>query len=210
MMAFCDTEMTEQRRPGGIRLIPRRGNDWINRYPLDGRRREPPQRAVVPVDGEVVACDESGLAVFDLLRHGPSRKTFATLIALLELDGADLHCKPTEVRKATLASACATVEWGMGKIEDQRTSRLPATSRASSMTGSANRRRSSESTSTSLNLDASRPSPIRCASQPGVRAAMAPDARAPNCGGLSLPCFEASARGRSLLWHRTRLCTRPL
>lgn len=33
------------------------------------------------IDGEVVACDESGLAVFDLLRHGPSRKTFATLIA---------------------------------------------------------------------------------------------------------------------------------
>ena len=83
-------------------------------------------------------------------------------------------------------------------------SRLPATSRASSMAGSSNRRRSSEPTSTPLSSDAPRPSPIRWASQPGVRAAMAPDARAPNCGGRSLPKLEASARGRSLPWHRTR------
>jgi ATP-dependent DNA ligase len=37
------------------------------------------------IDGEVVACDENGLAVFDLVRHGSRRKTYATLIAFKSL-----------------------------------------------------------------------------------------------------------------------------
>jgi hypothetical protein len=43
------------------------------------------------IDGEVVACDENGLAIFDRLRHGQRRKSYAMLVAfdLLELDGAD-------------------------------------------------------------------------------------------------------------------------
>jgi hypothetical protein len=43
------------------------------------------------IDGDVVACDENGLAIFDRLRHGQRRKSYAMLVAfdLLELDGAD-------------------------------------------------------------------------------------------------------------------------
>ena len=57
------------------------------------------------IDGEVLACDENALAIFDLLRHGARRKTDALLVAfdLLELDGADLRRKPIEERKRQLA-----------------------------------------------------------------------------------------------------------
>jgi bifunctional non-homologous end joining protein LigD len=57
------------------------------------------------IDGEVVACDENGLAIFDMLRHGPRRKSNALLVAfdLLQLDGADLRRMPIEDRKRRLA-----------------------------------------------------------------------------------------------------------
>jgi hypothetical protein len=43
------------------------------------------------IDGEVVVCDEQGLAVFDLLRRGSRVRHEAHLYAfdLLELDGRD-------------------------------------------------------------------------------------------------------------------------
>ena len=53
----------------------------------------------VLIDGEVVCCDERGLAIFATLRQ---RRNEA--IALLELDGTDMRREPIEVRKATLAS----------------------------------------------------------------------------------------------------------
>jgi bifunctional non-homologous end joining protein LigD len=50
-------------------------------------------------------CDEKGLAVFDLLRHGSRIKPKAVLFAfdLLELDGEDLRSTPIEMRKRKLA-----------------------------------------------------------------------------------------------------------
>ena len=58
------------------------------------------------IDGEAVACDASGLAVFDRLRQvrHHSRHVFLCAFDLLELDGKDLRGEPFEVRKATLAS----------------------------------------------------------------------------------------------------------
>jgi bifunctional non-homologous end joining protein LigD len=55
--------------------------------------------------GEVVCCDERGLATFQLLRHRRNEPQ-ALLYAfdLLELNGSDLRREPIEVRKATLAS----------------------------------------------------------------------------------------------------------
>jgi bifunctional non-homologous end joining protein LigD len=57
------------------------------------------------VDGEAVACDENGLAVFKRLRRKPSGEhVFLYAFDLLELDGQDLRREPLETRKATLAS----------------------------------------------------------------------------------------------------------
>jgi bifunctional non-homologous end joining protein LigD len=56
------------------------------------------------IDGEVIVCDQNGLAVFDLIR-GHAGKGSAVLCAfdLLELDGRDLRRQPIEIRKAALA-----------------------------------------------------------------------------------------------------------
>ena len=55
--------------------------------------------------GEVVCCDERGLATFQLLRHRRNEpKSFLCAFDLLELNGTDLRWEPIEVRKATLAS----------------------------------------------------------------------------------------------------------
>ena len=57
------------------------------------------------IDGEVVCCDERGLATFQLLRHRRNEpQAFLYAFDLLELNGADLRREPIEVRKATLAS----------------------------------------------------------------------------------------------------------
>ena len=57
------------------------------------------------IDGEVVCCDERGLATFQLVRQRRNEATaFLCAFDLLELDGADMRREPLEVRKATLAS----------------------------------------------------------------------------------------------------------
>jgi ATP-dependent DNA ligase len=104
-----------RRDPVGIRLITRRGNDWTTRYPLVAEAVNHLKVRSCLIDGEVVACDENGLAVFDLLRHGTRRKTYATLIAfdLLEVDGVDLSRKPIEERKRRLAQLLRNSEPGL-------------------------------------------------------------------------------------------------
>ena len=61
LMARCD--------PVGIRLITRGGNDWTNRYPLVVEAVNHLKVRSCLIDGEVVCCDERGLATFQLLRH---------------------------------------------------------------------------------------------------------------------------------------------
>ena len=57
------------------------------------------------IDGEVVCCDERGLARFDVLRRRRNEAVaFLYAFDLLELNGTDLRREPIEVRKATLAS----------------------------------------------------------------------------------------------------------
>jgi bifunctional non-homologous end joining protein LigD len=57
------------------------------------------------IDGEIVCCDERGLAIFQLLRQRRNEATaFLFAFDLLELDGVDVRLEPIEVRKATLAS----------------------------------------------------------------------------------------------------------
>jgi bifunctional non-homologous end joining protein LigD len=57
------------------------------------------------IDGEVVCCDDGGLAVFQKLRRRQNEPTaFLCAFDLLELDGTNMRREPIEVRKATLAS----------------------------------------------------------------------------------------------------------
>jgi ATP-dependent DNA ligase len=57
------------------------------------------------IDGEVVCCNDEGVAEFQQLRQ-KRQHVHALLIAfdLLELNGTDLRREPIETRKATLAS----------------------------------------------------------------------------------------------------------
>ena len=89
----------------GIRLITRRGNDWSDRFPLVVEAVNHLKVRSCLIDGEVVCCDERGLARFDVLRQRRNEAiAFLYAFDLLELDGTDLRREPIEVRKATLAS----------------------------------------------------------------------------------------------------------
>ena len=93
------------RDPVGIRLITRRGNDWTTRYPLVVEAVNHLKVRSCLIDGEVVCCDDRGLAVFQALRRRQNEaQAFLYAFDLLELDGTDLRREPIEVRKATLAS----------------------------------------------------------------------------------------------------------
>src|SRR5882757_5464173 len=90
---------------GIIRLITRRGNDWTTRYPLVVEAVNHLKVRSCLIDGEVVCCDDRGLAVFQALRRRQNEeRAFLYAFDLLELDGTDLRREPIEVRKATLAS----------------------------------------------------------------------------------------------------------
>ena len=94
-----------RRDPVGIRLLTRNGHDWAARYPLIVEAVNHLRVRSVLIDGEVVCCDERGLATFQLLRHRRNEpKAFLYAFDLLELDGTDMRREPIEVRKATLAS----------------------------------------------------------------------------------------------------------
>ena len=94
-----------RRDPVGIRLLTRNGHDWANRYPLIVEAVNHLRVRSVLIDGEVVCCDERGLATFQLLRHRRNEASaFLYAFDLLELDGTDMRREPIEVRKATLAS----------------------------------------------------------------------------------------------------------
>ena len=77
-----------RRDPVGIRLITRRGNDWSDRFPLVVEAVNHLKVRSCLIDGEVVCCDERGLARFDVLRHRRNEaKAFLYAFDLLELNG---------------------------------------------------------------------------------------------------------------------------
>ena len=60
------------------------------------------------IDGEAVACDDNGVASFDLVRHHRANDSvFLFAFDLFELSGDDLRRDPLEVRKVTLRSMLA-------------------------------------------------------------------------------------------------------
>src|SRR5215831_12393247 len=74
-----------RRDPIGIRLLTRNGHDWAPRYPLIVEAVDRLKVRSCLIDGEAVACDENGLAVFQRLRRKPTGKhVFLYAFDLLE------------------------------------------------------------------------------------------------------------------------------
>jgi bifunctional non-homologous end joining protein LigD len=93
-----------RRDNAGVRLITRAGNEFSSRFPFIAMAvGKLPVRSCL-IDGEAIVCNESGLAVFELIRrHGALASAVHCAFDLLELDGRDLRREPIERRKAFLA-----------------------------------------------------------------------------------------------------------
>ncbi len=86
-----------------VRLISRSGHDLTYRFPLAAAAvASQPVRSCL-IDGEAIACNDDGLAVFKLIRSY-RRGNAVTLCAfdLIEGDGEDLRGQPIEDRKQAL------------------------------------------------------------------------------------------------------------
>src|SRR5262249_54982455 len=97
-----------------VRLYSRPGNDFTRRFPLivDALSRLRSRSCII--DGEAVACDDNGVASFDLVRHHRANENiFLYAFDLIELNGDDLRRDPLEVCKATLASIAAKARPGI-------------------------------------------------------------------------------------------------
>src|SRR6267143_5106725 len=91
-----------------VKLYSRPGNDLTYRFPLIVEALAELRSRSCIIDGEAVACDDKGVASFDLVRHHRANDSvFLYAFDLLELNGDDLRRDPLEVRKATLASVLA-------------------------------------------------------------------------------------------------------
>jgi len=79
--------------------------DFTKRFPLIAMAIAGlPVRSCL-IDGEAIVCDESGLAVFELVRrHRTSGAAVHCAFNLIEMDGEDMRRHPIEVRKRTLQS----------------------------------------------------------------------------------------------------------
>jgi bifunctional non-homologous end joining protein LigD len=90
-----------------VRLYSRPGND-LRRLPLIVETLARLRSLSCIIDGEAVACDDNGVASFDLIRHQrANERIFLYAFDLIELNGDDLRRDPLHVRKATLRSIVA-------------------------------------------------------------------------------------------------------
>jgi bifunctional non-homologous end joining protein LigD len=97
-----------------VRLYSRPGNDLTRRFPLIVETLAHLRSRSCIIDGEAVACDDNGVASFDLVRHQRANGSiFLYAFDLIELNGDDLRRDPLEVRKATLASIVAKASPGI-------------------------------------------------------------------------------------------------
>jgi bifunctional non-homologous end joining protein LigD len=93
------------RRDGRVRLFTRRGYDWSERYPLIVAAADALTQDAT-IDGEVVVCDDAGIANFERLQGwAHDRHAFLYAFDLLELDGEDWRPRPLEARKGSVGKA---------------------------------------------------------------------------------------------------------
>src|SRR5215475_5767898 len=97
-----------------VRLYTRPGNDLTHRFQLIVETFARLRSRSCIIDGEAVACDDNGVASFDLIRHHRhDDSTFLYAFDLIELNGDDMRRDPLEVRKATLRSMLAKAGLGL-------------------------------------------------------------------------------------------------
>jgi len=97
-----------------VRLYSRPGNDLARRFSLIVETLARLRSHSCIIDGEAVACDDNGIASFDLIRHHrANERIFLYAFDLIELNGDDLRRDPLEVHKATLASIVAKASPGI-------------------------------------------------------------------------------------------------
>jgi bifunctional non-homologous end joining protein LigD len=97
-----------------VRLYSRPGNDFTHRFPLIVEALARLQSRSCIIDGEAVACDDDGVASFDLVRHHRANdRIFLYAFDLIELGGDDLRRDPLESRKATLEMMLAKAGSGI-------------------------------------------------------------------------------------------------
>jgi bifunctional non-homologous end joining protein LigD len=102
----------------GVRLITRNGHDFSARFPAAAAAVGALPIGSCVIDGEAIVCDDSGLAVFELIRRRRSHLD-AVLCAfdLLELNGTDMRRDPIEARKRTLKLLLLSAEPGIAYNE---------------------------------------------------------------------------------------------
>jgi bifunctional non-homologous end joining protein LigD len=61
--------MMVRRDAAGVRIITRNGHNWTSRFPLMASAANAIKAKDFLIDGEAVSCDDSGLAVFERIRH---------------------------------------------------------------------------------------------------------------------------------------------
>ena len=97
-----------------VRLYSRPGNDMTRRFPLIAEALTGLRSRSCIIDGEAVACDDNGLASFELIRYRQhDGDVFLYAFDLIELNGDDLRRDPLQVRKATLASILGKASTGI-------------------------------------------------------------------------------------------------
>lgn len=106
-------------RPLGSRN--RLGHDLADRFPLAAEAVAAlPVRSCV-IDGEAIVTDDSGLAVFDLIRgHGRNGRAILCAFDLLEVNGEDIRAKPIEDRKRRLTGLLRLPHEGIALNETYR------------------------------------------------------------------------------------------
>ena len=96
---------THNQKDDGFRIIARPGNGLTHRFPLIVETLARLRSRSCIIDGEAVACDDNGIASFNLIRYRRHDDgTFLYAFDLIELDGDDLRRDALEMRKATLRS----------------------------------------------------------------------------------------------------------
>src|SRR5262245_46567815 len=91
-----------------VRLYSRPGNDLTRRFPLIVETLARLRSRSCIIDGQAVACDDNGVASFNLIRHRRhADSTFLYAFRLRELTGDDLRREQLEVGKAPVASLAA-------------------------------------------------------------------------------------------------------
>src|SRR5690349_5296715 len=86
-----------------VRLYSRPGNDLTHRFPLIVETLARLRSRSCIIDGEAVACDDSGVTSFNRVRYRRHDESiFLYAFDLIELNGDDLRRNPLEHRKATL------------------------------------------------------------------------------------------------------------